>query len=149
MRSFVALGQPVPKGRPRCRVGRRADGQPYAQIYTPKDTADAETTILRCYQNAHPGAEPYDGPIWMVMVFWRKSAPGRRADIDNYQKTVLDALNGHAYTDDSLVRSITALIKDDAAEPMTDVYLGSVYEWPNPCPDESLMDAIAGARSRG
>jgi len=102
---FIAEGKPAVKQRPRMTRRGRA--------YTPQATHDAEQAL----------AAQYDGPIFEkhVHVEIRYSKDHQavvieeldatvikslRGDIDNYVKLTLDALNGVAWTDDSIVKSI-------------------------------------------
>lgn len=90
---------PVPKGRPRMTRG--------GAVYTPRKTHDAENFIRGWVKRSWHSA-PMDGPISVSIRFWlpkpssnRKTAPwGHCGDLDNYAKTVLDALNKLVYTDD-------------------------------------------------
>jgi len=85
-------------------------------MYTPKDTVDAEKKI----------AEAWDGPVFSgeVAVHVIVDAEGTsviveridldaksklRGDLDNYIKTILDALNGVAWKDDSQVVKIIGI----------------------------------------
>lgn len=97
---------PVAKGRARfMRNGH---------IYTPTRTTDAEGEIQRAWVERH-GDLPAIGPLSLFIVAWLpmpKSVPKRRReqaepvvrpDVDNFAKTVLDALQGVAFGDDSQV----------------------------------------------
>lgn len=105
---FVVPGCPVPKGRP--RLGR-------GHTYTPKRTAEAENVVRSVAQLAE--VIPLVGSIVMTLDFflpipkqWAKAKtqsamlgtirPGR-PDLDNLAKTVMDALNEIAFTDDSQI----------------------------------------------
>jgi crossover junction endodeoxyribonuclease RusA len=97
--------RPVAKERP--RLGKRG----YA--YTPKRTYNYEKAI----GNAWDGP-CFDEPISVEIKLTKTevtvtvaSARGEtklRGDIDNYVKSVLDGLNGIAFTDDSLVLAVKA-----------------------------------------
>jgi Holliday junction resolvase RusA-like endonuclease len=101
---FVVLDEPVPKGRPRfTKTGRP---------YTPSRTKVSEWRLRE-----HVGSrvrEPLRGPIRIDITIalspvktpkkWQGiRRPTTRPDIDNYLKTVLDALNGIVFVDDSQV----------------------------------------------
>jgi Holliday junction resolvase RusA-like endonuclease len=103
--SFIAEGKPQVKQRPRMTRRGRA--------YTPKATHDAERAI----------ADQYAGPLFdtpvHVEVRYSKDhqsvyiteienevIKSLRGDIDNYLKLTLDGLNGIAWTDDGLVKSV-------------------------------------------
>jgi|LakMenEpi03Aug12_release.lakeMendotaPanAssembly.Ray.scaffolds.fasta_scaffold03005_20 Holliday junction resolvase RusA-like endonuclease len=103
--SFIAEGKPQVKQRPRMTRRGRA--------YTPKATHDAERAI----------ADQYSGPLFTtpvhVEVCYAKDhqaifisemdyevIKSLRGDIDNYLKLTLDGLNGVAWEDDGLVKSV-------------------------------------------
>ena len=112
MINFTVPGTPVGKARPRVtRSGR---------VYTPESTAQAEQAIRQAAQQAMHGLEPMEGPLVATLAFimpiptsWSKRhrddaltgvmAHTSRPDLDNLIKTVLDALNGIAYTDDKQI----------------------------------------------
>lgn len=101
--------RPQVKQRPRLTRGRKA--------YTPAKTLIFERTIR----------EAWDGPTWDVpvslnVVLNKDSIvitvqeidvlpSPLRGDIDNYVKSIMDGLNGAAYTDDKLVRKLTVVKK--------------------------------------
>ena len=112
--SITVPGEPVAKGRPRMTKG--------GHVYTPAKTVRYEKQIRDCWK-AQSG-EKLDGPISAIIVAYYKipkSAkkpvqkdmaagiirPTKRPDIDNVVKT-LDALNGHAFDDDSQIVEIRA-----------------------------------------
>lgn len=110
--SFFVPTRPVPKARPRLHA--KLDYKTFNVrkfVYTPKKTRDAEDEIkqvarLFCKIKATT-------PVSVAMVFTYKTPKSTvlqvpRGDIDNLVKTVLDALNGIAYDDDTLVFSISA-----------------------------------------
>ncbi len=84
--------------------------------YTPKKTVDAEKAI----------AQAWDGPVFegevavhivvdtegTAIIVERVDIDNKtklRGDLDNYIKTILDALNGIAWRDDSQVVKITGI----------------------------------------
>jgi len=102
--------RPLAKERPRAtRTGH---------VYTPKRTTQYEKTI----------AELYDGPLFpadhtveVSLVFSKEGTtlvvtatkdpdwkPSLRGDVDNYVKSLLDALNGVAWEDDKQIIEVTA-----------------------------------------
>ena len=109
-------GEPVAKARPRVMRNGHA--------YTPKKTEDAERNIRAAWIGKY-GDRPADHPVEMRIEFvyeipksWSKKkkmwastgviSKTSRPDIDNLVKTVMDALNGIAYVDDSLIRRVEA-----------------------------------------
>jgi len=99
--------RPKSKQRPRMtRTGR---------AYTPKETKEYESNIA----NAYSGVLFAEGPLHVTLIFdndkteitirsmQNKNNPSKlRGDIDNYAKSVLDGLNGVAYTDDKQIVSL-------------------------------------------
>ena len=112
--AFRVVTDPVAKARPRAsfRGGK-------ALIYTPANTKDAEWRIRTAFCSEFPDHEVWAGPVTLVITAWlsmpksiakkrRATAlPVSRPDCDNYLKTVLDALNGVAFADDSQVVTVT------------------------------------------
>jgi len=113
---FTVPVPPVAKARPRVTVRGG-----FARAYTPKKTAQFEQIVADCCP-MHP---PINTPCHLSITFhlpipksWSKAkqkaaqdgelAPVTRPDIDNYIKSVMDALNGVAYEDDSQVVTLTA-----------------------------------------
>lgn len=87
---FDIPGEPVAKGRPRF-YGYRA--------VTPQHTRDAEELVRNQFHMFYPHAEPLDGDVLMILMFYK----GRhgKPDLDNLEKLVKDALNGLAYVDET------------------------------------------------
>jgi Holliday junction resolvase RusA-like endonuclease len=101
----VIARRPLVKGRPRFVMKT-------GHAYTPKATLDYEKEIAQLYS----GPKFAEGPIWVSLTFdeWKTIVKIReidvetpssklRGDIDNYAKSVLDALNGVAFTDDKQI----------------------------------------------
>lgn len=101
---FEVIGQPVPKSRPRVvtKGGRRF-------AYTPKRVREWERIVKEEAQRHFE--RPFDWPVVVSMIFYMERPRSRRLDfwvsttpdLDNIEKSVLDALNGVAYTDDRIV----------------------------------------------
>lgn len=102
--SFEVIGHPVPKARPRVvSKGKRRFA------YTPKRVKEWENMVT---EEAHKHFErPFDWPVVVSLTFYMPRPKSRRLgfwvsttpDLDNLEKSVLDALNGVAYMDDRLV----------------------------------------------
>ena len=113
MLTLQVVTDPVAKARARVTF---AGGKP--RSFTPRKTEEAEWRIRQQFMTEHPGFEPLIGAIVLSVVAYvampvsmpkkrRAGArPVTRPDIDNYAKTVLDALNGVAFKDDSQVVSL-------------------------------------------
>lgn len=114
IRRLTVFEVPVAKARPRVAV---RNGK--AHGYTPTKTQQAEWQIRQAWMAQH-GAVPATGPVGLVVTAFLKmpssmpkkrrltAQPTPRPDIDNYIKTVLDALNGVAFLDDSQVVHLIA-----------------------------------------
>ncbi len=109
---------PIPKGRPRFkRAGK------FIQTYTPKKTLDFEELLRSRAVEAMGDSEPLDSPLEAFFYirlpvpqsYSKKrskacleglESPIKRPDIDNYAKSILDAMNGVIFKDDSQVISL-------------------------------------------
>ena len=108
---------PVPKGRPKfSKIGG------FVRTYTPKKTQDFETEVREAAKQAMT-REPLETPLAVYLYFRlpipqsyskkRTTAcltgsekPTKKPDLDNLAKSVLDALNGVIYLDDSQIVSL-------------------------------------------
>ncbi len=108
---------PVPKGRPRfSKVGG------FVRSYTPKKTSDYEAQVKSIAQSAMT-REPLETPLAAFLYFRLpiprsypkkriaaclsgSERPIKKPDLDNLAKSVLDALNGVVYLDDSQLVSL-------------------------------------------
>ncbi len=102
--SFEVVGVPVAKSRPRVVTkGKRRFA------YTPKKVREWEGHVRE--EAAKLFERPFDWPVVVSLIFYMPRPRSRRLDfwvpttpdLDNLEKSVLDALNGVAYTDDRLV----------------------------------------------
>lgn len=117
MKQLTIDGVPVAKGRP--RLGRYG-------TYTPKKTQEYEEYVKMCWVAKYGSIQPSEQPLEMNIVFYmpipKSYSKKQRAemlngrikhtkkpDIDNLIKSVLDALNGLAYADDSQIIKVTAV----------------------------------------
>lgn len=117
MKQLTIDGAPVAKGRP--RLGRYG-------TYTPKKTQEYEEYVKMCWVAKYGSIQPSEQPLEMNIVFYmpipKSYSKKQRAemlngrikhtkkpDIDNLIKSVLDALNGLAYADDSQIIKVTAV----------------------------------------
>lgn len=93
-----------PKVKQRPRLGRRG------RVFTPAQTLEFENKIREAYEGFCA-----DKPVAVTIALYRNKftvtvteydtmePSPLRGDIDNYAKSILDGLNGVAYTDDKLV----------------------------------------------
>ncbi len=103
--------EPTPKARARTflRNGKYMS-------FTPSKTVNAEQFIRACL--IEQGIRPIENQaVRLIIDFYLKRPatlpkkvlePIKRPDIDNLVKTVLDALNGYAFKDDSQIVMLTA-----------------------------------------
>ena len=93
-----------PKVKQRPRLGRRG------RVFTPAQTLEFERAVKESYEGFCA-----DKPVSLTITLYKdkftvtvteydtlEPSP-LRGDIDNYAKSILDGLNGVAYTDDRLV----------------------------------------------
>lgn len=108
--TFTVPGIPVGKGRPRFMKN--------GHTYIPQKTRDYEGKVVQCWQ-CQSGKGFADGiPLTATVTAFftvpkstsKKKATMldgtphiKRPDADNVAKAILDALNGHAYNDDSAI----------------------------------------------
>ena len=107
-------GEPVPKGRPRMTKS--------GHVYTPERTKTFEGIVRTAFYEKYPGFDPIRKPIRLTISFgfaipksWSKKKKeyaakyivwkDNGADLDNLEKSVIDALNKVAWYDDSLIVS--------------------------------------------
>lgn len=131
--TFVVPGEPAGKGRP--KFARRGT---HVRVYTPAETIAAEERVREAWTDA--GAHVIaDGGVRLIVDLYVErpaghyrtsgelSAEGLRhptpyrtkPDVDNAAKLVMDALNGHAWTDD--VRIVDLTTRRHWGEPRTEV----------------------------
>ena len=119
--TFTVPGDPVPKGRPRSVVS--ASGR--LRTYTPRRTQDYEAEIGAEWIAARKTYAPFGGPVSLLIAVFEKRHP---ADLDNYVKVVLDALNGLAFEDDKQVEELHATIERKADTPGITVTVSTIEE---------------------
>jgi len=105
------LLEPVPKGRP--KATRLPNGK--VLVYTPAKTRQAEAAIRAALSEfCFDGVVDRGVPLYMEVTFYRprpKALPKRvtmpvqKPDLDNYWKTLLDALEKFVYEVDSQITS--------------------------------------------
>lgn len=112
--TFTVPGVPVGKGRPRFTKDGHA--------HTPQKTREYENKVVQCWQcqsgKGFAAGVPLKAEINGYFPIPKSLSKKRRAaldgtphikrpDADNVAKAILDALNGHAYNDDSAIASLT------------------------------------------
>jgi crossover junction endodeoxyribonuclease RusA len=99
-------GKPTPKGRPRMtKTGH---------VYTPESTRRAEAALRAAYSGPlfHGLVSvdvnvSKDGYGFIIHELSDDEKSSLRGDVDNYCKTLLDALNGVAWDDDKQVTRVS------------------------------------------
>lgn len=110
-RKMTIPGAPVAKGRPRfTRSGH---------TYTPDKTRNYEALVRSCFDTQCGEQFSADTPVFVLICAYfpipqsypkyrRLALDGafhlKKPDSDNVAKSILDALNGHAYPDDAAVQ---------------------------------------------
>ena len=135
MIKFTYHGEAVGKGRP--RYTKRGD---YVHTYTPKKTKDFEDAIRFEFMASNCDPMPvYDKDKTLManiligvsipksypkykqaLCRCRMIAPAKKPDLDNVLKSIMDALNGYAFDDDSQIVKVIAE-KVYADEPFVEV----------------------------
>ena len=133
MKHLTIDGVPVAKGRP--RLGRYG-------TYTPKKTQEYEEYVKMCWVAKYGGVQPLQQSLEVNVVFYLpipksvnkkqraemldgKIKHTKKPDIDNLIKSVLDALNGIAYSDDSKIIRVAAE-KQYSEKPKTELIIKEV-----------------------
>lgn len=120
---FIVNLQPVPKGRPRFN-GKFA--------YTPDATRKFERDMARAAAEHRP-VKPLEGPLAITLMFFiqkpksvKREFPCVRPDIDNFQKSAIDALKGF-WKDDGQICEVRA-VKRYSDQPMIFVKIAPIIE---------------------
>ena len=117
---LVIDGDPIGKGRP--RVTSRGS---FAHAYTPTKTKNYEKLIQNTYLSNYTYEDILEGPVEANLIAYfpipettskkkkelllrNYEKHTKKPDIDNVVKSVFDALNNLAFTDDSNIISLTA-----------------------------------------
>ena len=90
--TFTFDGDPVPAPRPRFAQGG---------TYMPARYTAYKLALAWAFKAKMGRRKPMRGPIILVLDFYRKNH--RRVDLDNLEKTVMDAGTGVVWEDDSQV----------------------------------------------
>lgn len=111
---FTVPGVPIGKGRPRFMKN--------GHTYTPQKTREYEDKVVQCWKcqsgKGFAAGVPLKAEINAYFPIPKSLSKKRRAalngtphtkkcDADNVAKAILDALNSHAYNDDSAIALLT------------------------------------------
>lgn len=119
MVSFIVPGNPQPQGRP--RAGKRGNK---IIMYDPKESKEYKQYVALIAKQ-HAPKTLLEGPLSVRLKIYRQipksttkkdralyieglKRPVVKADIDNYSKSVLDAINNIIYKDDSQIVDLYA-----------------------------------------
>jgi crossover junction endodeoxyribonuclease RusA len=112
MIAFTVPGDPVPAPRPRVT---RSGG-----VFTPPKYEAYRDEVAWEYRRAQGrNGRPIEGGVIVHATFFLRTR--RRTDLDNLAKTILDALNGLAYKDDSQVCALAVRKLYDPDHPRVNV----------------------------
>ena len=138
MIKFTVQGNPVAKGRPKF-----SSQGGFVRSYTPAKTINYENLVKLSYQT-QVGQQKLEGMIYAEILAYfpipkstsKKNAElmrngeimhTKRCDCDNLAKSILDALNGIAYDDDSQVCSLL-VHKYYGDVPRVEIELGEIRD---------------------
>lgn len=118
MRATIYV-EPHAKGRGKVGMFKGKDGRGHAVVYTPKKTRVSEADVKAAIRQEIMKQERFAASVPLVLwvTFYRQkpktaskkvTQPVKNPDLDNYLKTLLDALNKFAYPDDSQIVNIHA-----------------------------------------
>ena len=118
--AFSAIGQPVPKQRPRVtrRHGRTFTYTPARTRQYEKHVAFCAATSLALWRKEHGR---WDMDAGFCVTLRVVMGDERRRDLDNCGKSILDALNGILWADDSQVQELNVKRELDRACPRVEV----------------------------
>lgn len=114
---FIYVPSQKPRGKARARTTSQG-GRTWS--YTPQPTLVEERVVLGAWHKTYLDQKPLKGPLELEitvvrpypqsLALWKRpnALPTTRPDLDNYVKLVMDALNGHAWEDDSQIISLKA-----------------------------------------
>lgn len=121
--AFVVPGDAAPKERARARIVQVPGKKPFISHYTPKETREYEEKVKAIAWRAWGANPPSKRPIEMQITVhvqippgwpkWKQEAamhgeiaPTGVPDLDNFAKSIGDAMNGTVYADDSQVVAV-------------------------------------------
>lgn len=135
---FIVYGDPIGKGRPKFSTFNG-----HAVAYTPQKTVNYENLVKLSYQQ-QCREKPFPKEISLRAEIYAYFAipksvskirhsmmlkgdinPTKKPDLDNIAKSILDALNGIAYYDDSQIVAM-GICKKYSDNPRVEVYIDTL-----------------------
>ncbi len=110
--TLIAYGNPVAQGRVRSRIVPMKTGKSFVQHYDPKKSKNYKELIQHQILEKGRPESLFDEPLVMSCRVYRlrpKSAPKKviypstKPDLDNYIKSIKDAMTGLVIRDDSII----------------------------------------------
>jgi Holliday junction resolvase RusA-like endonuclease len=141
---------PIAKGRPRFkRKFNRQTKLGYTSVRTPLKTKQFEKLIQILAKKQLGNHKPFDAPVQVAIAFGfippvhPKFAPEHaiRPDLDNLVKSVLDGLNGIAWTDDALIWKMMAIKSYSDQDHITVIINGKYKDDPDSKKKQVIPDA--------
>lgn len=117
MINFFIKGIPVPQGRPRFSVIKKKRGGQFVNTYDPPKSREWKGEIERQLVDGLWEGEPLEGALHVHLIFFMprpKSLPKKvkhhikKPDVDNLAKSILDAMTGICFKDDSQINMLTS-----------------------------------------
>lgn len=113
--AFALAFPPMPTPRPRARVIAVPGRRPIASFYSPVEYKAWQKGIGRALAAVDAPPAPFEGPLEVELTLTVEKPkttklPHPRGDVDNYSKSVLDAItaDGRFWHDDTQVRTLCA-----------------------------------------
>lgn len=127
---FTVPGIPIGKGRPRFMKN--------GHTYTPEKTREYENKVVLCWKcqsgKGFAAGVPLSATVTAFFTVPKSTSKKKaaaldgtpyikRPDADNVAKAILDALNGHAYNDDSAIAMLTVWKYQTTGAPRVEVVI--------------------------
>lgn len=127
--SCLVPGEPISKQRPRFARGKNGN------VYTPRQTVEAEMDIQMCLKAACPSLFPDSVKQYGIRCMFVQTTRHRR-DIDNMTKLIMDACTGLVWGDDTQVIELFGSKTIEKDNPRTEIVIYSTNApdaWTKPC----------------
>jgi Holliday junction resolvase RusA-like endonuclease len=116
----IRLILPVPPGANHYKKPRRSRSGKFQGFYVAKEAQKFLSAVAWIARNVTPFI---DGHVEVSAIIFRGEKNGRlqRGDLLNYEKVLLDSLQGRAYRNDSQIRRATFELREDRKNPRAEV----------------------------